>query len=43
MVRASAQFGNEGKITGDTMKGTAETEWNGNTNKRTFEARRAKE
>ncbi len=30
----------EGKITGDTMKGTAETEWMGHTNKRGFEARR---
>lgn len=33
----------EGKITSDTMKGTAETEWSGNTNKRDFEARRVKE
>ncbi len=33
----------EGKITGDTMKGTAETEWNGNTLKRDFEARRVKQ
>jgi len=33
----------EGKIIGDTMKGTAETEWNGNTFKRAFEARRIKE
>lgn len=30
----------EGKITGDTMKGTAETEWSGNTHKRDFEAKR---
>ena len=33
----------EGKITGDMMKGTAETEWSGNTMKRDFEARRVKE
>jgi len=33
----------EGKITGDTMKGTAETEWSGNTFKRDFEARHVKE
>lgn len=33
----------EGKITGDTMKGTAETEWNGSTHKRDFEAKRVKE
>jgi hypothetical protein len=33
----------EGKITGDTMKGTAETEWSGNRNKRDFEAKRVKE
>jgi len=33
----------EGKITGDTMKGTAETEWSGNTNKREFEATRVKQ
>jgi hypothetical protein len=33
----------EGKITGDAMKGTAETEWSGNTHKRDFEARRVKE
>lgn len=33
----------EGKITSDTMKGTAETEWMGHTNKRGFEARRVKE
>ena len=33
----------EGKITSDTMKGTAETEWSGNTMKRDFEAKRAKE
>jgi hypothetical protein len=33
----------EGKITGDAMKGTAETEWSGNTMKRDFEARRMKE
>ena len=33
----------EGKITGDTMKGTAETEWVGNTHKRDFEARHTKE
>ena len=33
----------EGKITGDAMKGTAETEWSGNTFKRDFEARRVKE
>ena len=33
----------EGKLTGDTMKGTAETEWAGNTHKRDFEARRVKE
>ncbi len=33
----------DGKITGDVMKGTAETEWNGNTNRRGFEARRVKE
>jgi hypothetical protein len=33
----------EGKITGDTMKGTAETELSGNTIKRDFEAKRAKE
>jgi hypothetical protein len=33
----------EGKITGDIMKGTAETEWSGNTHKRDFEARRVKE
>ena len=33
----------EGKITGDAMKGTAETEWSGNTFKRDFEAKRAKE
>lgn len=33
----------EGKITGDTLKGTAETEWMGHTNKRDFEARRVKE
>ncbi len=33
----------EGKITGDLMKGTAETEWNGHTNKRDFEARRVKQ
>lgn len=30
----------EGKITGDTIKGTAATEWNGNSMKRDFEARR---
>jgi hypothetical protein len=33
----------EGKITGETMKGTAETEWSGNTMKRDFEAKRVKE
>ncbi len=33
----------EGKITGDTMKGTAETEWNGTTFKRSFEARRVQD
>ncbi len=33
----------EGKITGDTMKGTAETEWSGHTNRRDFEAKRVKE
>ncbi len=33
----------EGTITGDTMKGTAETEWVGHTNKRDFEAKRFKE
>ncbi len=33
----------EAKMTGDTMKGTAETEWNGHTHKRDFEARRVKE
>jgi hypothetical protein len=33
----------EGKITGDTMTGTAETEWSGNTFKRAFEARHVKE
>jgi hypothetical protein len=33
----------EGKISGDTMKGTAETEWSGNTHKRDFEARRIKQ
>ncbi len=33
----------EGKISGDTMKGTAETEWYGHTNKRAFEARRVRE
>lgn len=33
----------EGTITGGTMKGTAETEWSGHTNKRDFEARRVKE
>ncbi len=33
----------EGKISGDAMKGTAETEWSGNTMKREFEARRVKE
>jgi hypothetical protein len=33
----------EGKITGDAIKGTAETEWSGNTMKRDFEARRLKE
>jgi hypothetical protein len=33
----------EGKLIGDTMKGTAETEWNGNVMKRDFEARRVKE
>ncbi len=33
----------EGRINGDLMKGTAETEWNGHTNKRDFEARRVKE
>ena len=33
----------EGKITGDTMRGTVETEWNGHTHKRDFEARRVKE
>jgi hypothetical protein len=33
----------EAKITGDTMKGTADTEWSGNRNKRDFEARRVKE
>ena len=32
-----------GKITGETMKGTAETEWMGNTHKRDFEARRVKQ
>ncbi len=32
-----------GKITGDIMKGTAETEWSGITHKRPFEARRVKE
>jgi hypothetical protein len=32
----------EGKITGEAMKGTAETEWNGNTFKRDFEAKRVK-
>ncbi len=33
----------EGKISGDIIKGTAETEWNGHTHKRDFEARRVKE
>ena len=33
----------EGKISGDIMKGSAETEWSGNTHKRDFEARRVKE
>jgi hypothetical protein len=33
----------EGKITGETMRGTAETEWSGNTMKRDFEAKRFKE
>jgi hypothetical protein len=33
----------EGKLTGDTMKGTSQAEWNGNTHKRDFEARRVKE
>lgn len=33
----------EGRITGDAMKGTAETEWSGNTFKRDFEARRIKD
>ena len=33
----------EGRITGDAMKGTAETEWSGNTIKRDFEARRIKD
>ncbi len=32
-----------GKITGDTIKGTAETEWSGNIMKRDFEARRLKD
>ncbi len=33
----------EGQISGDTMKGSADTEWNGHTNKLVFEARRVKE
>ncbi len=33
----------EGRITGNTMKGTAEMEWMGHTNKRSFEARRVNE
>lgn len=33
----------QGKISGDSIKGTAETEWNGYTHKRDFEARRVKE
>jgi hypothetical protein len=33
----------QAQITGDTIKGTAETEWNGNTFKRTFEAKRVSE
>jgi hypothetical protein len=33
----------EARITGDTMKGTAETEWSGTRNKRDFEARRIKD
>jgi hypothetical protein len=32
----------KGKITGEAMKGTAETEWNGNTFKNDFEAKRVK-
>lgn len=33
----------EAKLTGDTMKGSSETEWVGNTHKRDFEAKRVKE
>ena len=33
----------EAKITGETMRGTSETEWNGSTHKRDFEAKRVKE
>ncbi len=32
----------EGKLTGDSIKGTAVTEWSGNTFKREFEAQRVK-
>ncbi len=33
----------EGKLTGETIKGQAETEWSGHTFKRGFEAKRVKE
>lgn len=33
----------QARLTNDTMKGTAETEWNGNKHKRPIEARRVKQ